>query len=349
MGHRRPNKVTQLDIARLAGVSQSTVSRVMAGDPKVEPELRERVLQAARLHSYLPDARAQSLRRRESGMVGLVIKRPRGGLAGDAFFSNLIGEIMDRLHDAGSRLCLELVHGDENEVSVHEALLRSKRVDGVILVESVVHDSRLELLQRDRFPFVLIGNPMRSRVWSVDNDNVAAGALAAEELIRAGYRRIAMLAGPPGITVSEDRILGYSRALDAAGMPCRIWHSDFGIEAARLVAEEALAGPMAPDALVVLDDLMAMGVVLTAREQGLSIPDDLGLVSFNDTHLCHVLERGLTSVSLNIEALVREAVDCLMAQIRGEGPGEPRRILVPCELKRRGSSAPLPRGEEALR
>jgi LacI family transcriptional regulator len=106
---------------------------------------------------------------------------------------------------------------------------------------------------------------------------------------------------------------------------------------------------MAPDALVVLDDLMAMGVVLTARELGLHIPEDLGLVSFNDTHLCNVLERGLTSISLNIEAIVREAVGCLMAQIRGEVQAEPKRILVPCQLRRRGSSAPVRRGEEALR
>lgn len=341
-------RVTQQDIARLAQVSQATVSRVMAGDGRVEVALRDKVLETAKLHNYRPDARARSLRKKNSGLVGLAIQRPEGSLSGDPFFTSLIAELLDALAPHRYQLCLDLVKDSEHEVAVYDDMLRSRKVDGLILVESVAHDSRLELLQRDRFPFVLIGNPMNSRVWSVDNDNVHAGELAASHLVGRGYSRIGMIAGKPGITVSEDRILGFSRSVSEVQEGRLVWHSEFGIEAAKSVAVEALRSHHSPDALVVLDDFMAMGVVLAAREEGRNIPDDLGLVSFNDTSFCHVLEYGLTSVSLNIPQLVNHAVESLMQQISGRAEERPRRTIVPAVLVERGSSQPSWRFSRAL-
>jgi DNA-binding LacI/PurR family transcriptional regulator len=332
-------RVRQQDIARLAKVSQATVSRVLSGDSKVDAKIFERVQAVMQAHNYRPDVRARSLRSKRTGLIGLVIKRPHGGLNSDPFFANLVSEIMDYLDGEPFHLCLDVASDDESQVAIYDDMLRTRRVDGLILVESEARDERIQRLQDEAFPFVLIGNPWdRGRIWSVDNDNALASQNATEHLIESGYKRIGMIAGPIAITVSEDRIEGYRRAVGSAGQEARIWNSNFGSAAAKETALKALRYPQRPDALVVLDDFMAMGVVQAAREVGLSIPRDLGLVSFNNSHLCDLLECGLTSVSLNIEQIVSIACNQLLEAIDGGEGVLPTREIVPTELHVRGSS-----------
>jgi DNA-binding LacI/PurR family transcriptional regulator len=219
-------------------------------------------------------------------------------------------------------------------------MLRTRRVDGLILVESEAVDERIALLQRDSFPFVLIGNPKNDAIASVDNDNVVAGEIATRHLLDGGYRRIGMLAGPRTLTVSEDRIAGYSRAMKEAELPARVWHSSFGFEAARDEAIGILTQENRPEAMVVLDDFMAFGVVLAARSLGMRVPEDLALVSFNDSSLCNLLPGGLTSVSLGIDGIVNRAIRKLLTIIEEDHCPGPVRDIVPCELCVRGSSRP---------
>jgi DNA-binding LacI/PurR family transcriptional regulator len=330
--------VTQLDIAKLARVSQATVSRVLSGDDKVELTIRHRVLDVIRSHNYQPDVRARSLRLRRTGLIGLVLKRPKGGLKEDPFFAALIAGIMDFLCGKPYHLCVDVVTDEVSQGSVYDEMLRTRRVDGLILVESETSDERNHLLQRDKFPFVLIGNPKSCDIFSVDNDNIHAGELAARHMIENGYRRIAFLGGPEQITVSDDRIEGYRRAVLAAGIEPIVYHSGFGPEAARRSAGKLLSIDR-PDAIIVLDDFMACGVVLAARENNRRVPDHLGLVAFNDSSLCSLLDVGLTSVSLGIDRIVHAAVCKLLQLIEQDDIAEiPVRHIVPCELKIRGSS-----------
>jgi DNA-binding LacI/PurR family transcriptional regulator len=332
-------RVTQQDIAKIAKVSQATVSRVLAGDEKVEPTIRARVVEVMRKHNYQPDVRARSLRNRRTGLIGLVINRPLGGLVDDPFFSSLIAEIMDYLAGRPFHLCLDMVSTRLVQQVVYDEMLRTRRVDGLILVESEARDDRIAQLQRDRFPFVLIGNPLTSdEILSVDNDNMLAGELATEHLLDGGFKRVGFLGGRQGITVSDDRIAGYQRAIRGRQTEHLIWHTGFGFGAARQSALNILSGSNRPDALAVLDDFMAMGVVLAARGLGLRIPQDLGLVGFNDSNLCELLECGLTSVSLNISSIVENACEHLLAAVENREPSLPRRVIVPCELHVRGSS-----------
>jgi DNA-binding LacI/PurR family transcriptional regulator len=331
-------RVTQLDIARFARVSQATVSRVLSGDDRVEPELRGRVLDVIRLHNYQPDVRARSLRLRRTGLIGLVLKRPHGGLSDDPFFAALTAGIMDFLCGKPYHLCVDVVTDEASQEGIYDEMLRTRRVDGLILVEPEAADERINLLQKDKFPFVIIGNPKNERIFSVDNDNVHAGEIAAQHLIDSGYRRIAFLAGPRHITVSDDRIEGYRRAVLRAGQSPIVAHSKFGFEAAREAAVDLIELEK-PDAIVVLDDFMACGVVLAARQMNVRIPDQLGLVAFNDSSLCNLLDVGLTSVSLGIENIVQAAICKLLEVIEEETLDEiPVRQIVPCELKVRGSS-----------
>lgn len=332
-------RVTQRDIARLAMVSQATVSRVISGDEKVELDIRSRVEKVIRDQNYQPDVRAQSLRNRRTGLIGLVIKRPHGGIINDPFYANLIASIIEELSNTEFHLCVDCADTTEKHQSLYDEMLRTRRVDGLILVESEAADDRILRLQNDQFPFVLIGNPLHAaQVHSVDNDNVLASELLTKHMIEQGYRRIAFLGAKTGITVSDDRIAGYQRALRGSQDEHLIFHSDFGSEAARKTAREILSLSNQPDAIVVLDDFMALGVSAASREFKLAVPKDLGIASFNDSSLCEVIGGGLTSVNLNIPGLVRATVNRLLDVINERSIGSNRRIIVPSQLTVRNSS-----------
>jgi DNA-binding LacI/PurR family transcriptional regulator len=331
-------RLTQFDIARLSRVSQATVSRVLAGNEGVDAESRERVLSVIKQHNYQPDARARSLRTRRTRLLGLVLKRPHGGLADDPFFAALTAGIIDFLCGRPYHLCVDLVTDDAAQEAVYDEMLRTRRVDGLLLVEPEAHDDRVERLNDDAFPFVIIGNPGVVQVPSVDNDNVLAGEMATQHLLDRGYQRIAYLGGPKGLAVSDDRMAGYIATMRNAERTIEIHHTSFGFETSREVATKVLSHPDRPDSFVVLDDFMAFGVILAARSLGLRIPEDLGIVSFNASSICQLMNGGLSSISLNMNQLVRLAVSKLLRVIEGDSE-EPLREIVPCELQARGSSA----------
>lgn len=330
-------RVTQQDIAKLAKVSQSTVSRVLAGDDRVEAVLRDRVLAAMAKKKYYADSRARSLRARQANLVGLVLKRTEGGIKDDPFFASLISELTEVLRSHGHHLCIDIAHSPEEQAAIYDEMLRTRRVDGVVVVEPEMHDPRLAQLQKDEFPFVVIGNPGGLPVSSVDNDNVLAGRTATLHLLDNGFHNVGFLAGPDGVQVSDDRCTGYSFAMRERGEIEMVWHADFGVKAAEQEATRILSQSVRPRALVVLDDFMALGVVMAAHRQGLRIPEDLALVSFNDTSLCGAVQGGLTSINLNVESLVKQACRILQARIN-KSDTEIVRQLIPCELRVRRSS-----------
>ncbi len=336
-------RVTQQDIARFANVSQATVSRVLAGDERVEGAIKTRVLSVMAEHNYKPDVRARSLRKQKTHLIGLVLKREAREIQGDPFFSVFLAEILGFLAGTPYHLCVDIASSSTGQSHIYDELLRTQRVDGLILVESEVSDERVRLLEEDRFPFVLIGNPNGDdHLISVDNDNVLAGRMATEHLLEQGFQRVGFIAGPQAVMVSRDRVQGYMDAIAEHGQEPLVWYCDFGLDSARDASFRALTESNRPDALVVMDDYMAMGVVQSARELHLSIPSQLALVSFNDTSLCDVVENGLTSVSLNIPTMVQRAVGRLMRVIEQEKLIGERRLIVPCELKVRGSSRRTP-------
>lgn len=328
-------RVTQLDIAKLSKVSQATVSRVLAGDERVDAEIRERVLGVIREHNYQPDVRARSLRQRKAHLIGLVLKREVGTLQGDPFFAMLVAELVDAMVGTPWHLCVDIATDSDRQSYIYDELLRTRRVDGLILVESEASDRRIARLQKDDFPFVLIGNAADAPdLHAVDNDNVQAAGLATRHLVEQGYQRIAFLAGPRELTVTRDRVAGY---LAEVREP-RVFYSEFGAKNAHEVARKMLATADRPDAIVVMDDLMAMGVVSAAREQRLAIPCDLGIVGFNDSPLCDLIENGLTSVNLEIPNMVRWSIRRLLQVIEKQTITGQRQATVGCDLKVRGSS-----------
>lgn len=331
-------RVTQQDIARMAEVSQATVSRVLAGDERVEPDTRSRVLAVIQSANYRPDVRAQSLRKKRTQLIGIVLKRESGDISDDPFVSALITEITQSLADTGYHLCIDVASSSDHQSRVYDDLLRSRRVDGLVLLEPESDDPRLARLNADKFPFVVIGNPRVTAWHSVDNDNVMAGRMATLHLIDEGHRDIMFLSGPQGVAVSQDRITGYEMAMRQHNLSPRVVTSNFGHEAAYCQTTEVIDSGRMPEAMLVMDDYMATGVIRACVQHQIQIPGDLALASFNNSMVCQLLSHGLTSVNMNLPILITQAVKKLIHLIEAKDAVEPSRYVVPCELVVRGSS-----------
>ena len=324
------SELTQNQIAKL--------SRVLRGDPRVNQELRQRVLAVIEKHGYVPDARAQSLRSQRSGVLGLVVHRSPRRLASDPFFSALIASIIEFAGKAGYHLCVDAARAVQSRRAIYEELLRTRRVDGLILVEPQTQDERMPRLLQEGFPFVLIGRyEPTDAVYSVDNDNVGAGRMATEHLIRKGHERIAHISGPRGIFVCEDRHTGYRCALEEAGLDYSadlvVW-GDFSEEHGYRAMHRLLSLLTPPTAVVAVDDLVAVGALRAAKERGVCIPQQLAIVGFNDSPFCQYVEPPLSSVAVDIRALAQMATDVLVKLIE-EREVPQRRYIVPCRLVER--------------
>ncbi|MCS7190013.1 MAG: LacI family transcriptional regulator [Fimbriimonadales bacterium] len=334
-------ELKQVEIARLAGVSQATVSRVLKGDPQVNEAMRARVLAVVQELGYVPDARAQSLRSQRTRLLGLVVHRASEALAGDPFFSALIASIIEQAGKHEYHLCVDTARTARSQRAIYEELLRTRRVDGLILVESETQDRRIERLSREGFPFVLIGRyEPQDAIYSVDNDNVGAAQMATDYLIRTGRRRIAYIGGPAGLTVTRDRLQGYKNALEAHGIPYdprRVVFAEFNERSAASAMTDLLGQTPPPDAVLGLDDLIALGAMREAKRRGIRIPDDIAFIGFNDSPLCRYVEPSLTSIAVDIPALARKATETLIALIEGHTPPAKRQI-VPARLVKRESA-----------
>lgn len=331
--------MTIKEIARIAGVSPSTVSRVLSGNPRISQATRERVLKVAEELGYHPNLQARSLVVKRAEAAAVILPRSRDGAFLNPFFPEVLRGIVAGL--AGRKYAMLLVTGEddaEKRDNVTRAV-RGRQVDGVILLESRRDDPLIPRLVELRVPVVMIGRPPTREIAYVDNDNVAAAEAATAYLIARGHREIAFLGGSPEYTVTRDRLEGYRRALRRARIPEQaeiVGHADFTESEAYREVERILARERRPTAFVVADDLMALGVLAQARVRGLEVPRDVSLVSFNDTFLARLSTPPLHSVNIGIYELGFLAAQLLFELLDG---GEPRGELVPTRLVERSSVA----------
>lgn len=334
-------ELTQTEIAKLAKVSQATVSRVLNKDPQVNPQLRERVLAVIETHGYVPDARAQSLRAQKSATLGLVVHRSPRQLAHDPFFSALIAAILEFAGKHGYHLCVDAARTLGSRRAIYEELLRTRRVDGLILVESQTEDERIARLNQEGFPFVLIGRyEPEEAVYSVDNDNRGAAQMAIRHLLAAGHRRIAYIGGPKDLIVTQDRLCGYQQALADSSIPYDpdlVVYGDFSEVSGYRAMTKLLQLAHPPTAVLAFDDVMAVGAMRAAKERNYRIPHEIAFVGFNDSPFCAYVEPPLTSIAVDIIGLAQIATEILIDLIEGRIV-EPKRRIVPCRLVHRGSA-----------
>ncbi len=326
------------DIARMAGVSRSTVSRVLNNHPNVRPEVRERVWEVIRRVGYQPHAAARSLATRRSQVLGLVIPEAVSTLFTDPFFPELIRGMTDACYARGYLLTLALFQSPEQGRRLLHRLLSSHAVDGLIVASARLNDPLIPRLLEDGFPFVSIGRHPDPRVSFVDADNVAGARMAVEYLIRRGHTRIATITGPMDMAAAQDRLEGYRQALRARGLPLDrryIVEGDFTQEGGRAAMQQLLGLQPRPTAVFAASDAMAMGALKAAREAGLRVPGEVTVVGFDDIPQAAYLEPPLTTVRQPIVRMGALAVQLLVEQV--ERGAQPQRVVLPVELVVRGT------------
>lgn len=340
------------EVARLAGVSRSTVSRVVNGDRRVSESARQRVQQVIAEHNFHPNAAARSLASRRTRIIGLLIPRAVNQIFRDPFFPILVQGAVEACTEADHHLTMLMESAEQGGAErLFQRVIRGRHVDGLVIASSVVEDPIVAWLQADRFPFVLVGRHPRHEVSYVDVDNRAAAREAVAHLIGHGYRRIAMIAGPRNMIASIDRYAGYVTALQEAGRlpdPNLTVYSDFTRRGGYRAMNGLLANAgCAPDAVFVASDAMASGALQALRDAGLRVPADVAVIGFDGLEDTLVSQSILSTVVQPTVDEGREAVRVLL-ELLDHPESAPIQRILPTHLALRRSCGCVREPEPSL-
>ncbi len=324
-------------IAKLSGVSRSTVSRVINNDPDVSEGTRERVMQVVKRVNYTPNAAARGLAAGRTHVLGLVIPMGVAALFTDPYFPILIQGVSSACNSREYSVMLWLAE-PEYERRMIRQIMYSGLVDAVIISSMLMNDSLVQALSEGDLPFMLVGrHPTDLRASYVDADNLGGAREAVTHLLRMGRTRVATITGPQNMIAGADRLAGYLAALrDRAVVsdPALIVEGDFTEAGGYRVMQQLLA--RRPDAVFVASDMMAIGAMRALREASLRVPEDVAIVGFDDLPQAARAEPPLTTVRQPVYRLGAMAVDSLLDLIDHQASST-RRIVLPTELVVRSS------------
>lgn len=335
-------RLQMADIARLAGVSASTVSRALNGSQVVNAETRARIEELARSLNYSINVGAKNLRQGQNNTIGLVIPydtRTRQHIS-DPFFLSILGSIADALTDQGYHLLLSRV--DSERLDSLAELYDTGRAMGIIVIGQWAHHDQLNALAARRVPIVVWGAQLAQQLYcTVGSDNTSGGRMATEHLLSLGRRRIAFL-GDVNLPEVAQRYDGYCQAYRAQGSeppPDLRLAVPFLAEGARDAIARFCADGPAIDGLFAASDLLAMTATSILVGQGRKVPEDVSVVGYDDVSAASHFQPPLTTVRQPIELAGQQLAETLLSLIHGETPGS--RVL-PTSLVVRASTAPVP-------
>lgn len=331
------------DVARLANVSVATVSNALNSSDRVSPELLARVRAAVEKLSYTPHAGARSLRKRSSGLLGLVV-----GDITNPFFSDLFEAVEDAAAANGYLVLLCNSSERSEREEAHLRMLRTQRIDGLILAPTgAASMNRAALLAQLEVPVVLVDRAMDGLGYdAVVLDNRKAGLNATSHLIARGHRRIGLINGPEIVRTAADRMQGYREALLSAGLPfdpALVRDAGFRERPAYDAFVDLMALPEPPTAIFATNNLMTIGVVSALADRGLSCPEDISLVGIDDLPWADAVLPRLTAIAQPVRAMGEAAFALLAERIAGTrlGPGTTT-VLAPRLVVRRSCGSPAP-------
>jgi LacI family transcriptional regulator len=323
------------ELARLSGVSRATVSRVINGG-SVSDKTRRRVEHVLAETGYRPNLAARTLASGRSGVVGIVMHVDPHLLFRDAYFGQLLQGMSDELVDRAAGMMLWL--GNRTKEETLDKVLSTGLVDGVIVTAHYREDPLVDGLLESHLPTVLVGHRRHDRAASyVDVDHVHAADIITTHLIQIGRIRVGHITGSRGTVAAEDRIVGYRRAMERAGLSGSelIVDGDFNAPSGVVGAERLLDRRC--DAIFCANDATAMGALETIRARGLAIPEDVALAGFDDLDFAVRLDPPLTTIRQNVREQGTEAARTLF-QLVADRDGPPRRVILPTELVIRQST-----------
>lgn len=332
-------KPTIYDIARLAGVSIATVSKVFNGKGRISERTRKRILQISEEMNYQPNMLASALTGKKTYTIGLLIPD-----LVNPFFAELARHVEDRSHELGFNLVICNTDNDAEKENKYIQLLRQKSVDGIIVATGVRNEALLKELIEQHIPIALIAREQSAlAASSVVVDDYTGGYSAASYLLEGGHKRIAVLAESLTVSSSKERVRGYRQALLEAGVRYEsslVYVSDFSVQGGKQTALQVLASRPRPSAIFACNDILAIGAMQAARELGIRMPQELSVVGFDNTILAAMTDPPMTTVAQPIQQMGHQVVDLITQEINQEKKAKQRVVLLP-ELIVRGSSGPV--------
>ncbi|KQR39614.1 MULTISPECIES: LacI family DNA-binding transcriptional regulator [Microbacterium] len=328
-------RATIEEVASAAGVSRSTVSRVVNGSTAVSPEALLAVQRAIEELSYVPNRAARSLASKQTHAIALIVPEDTTRFFGDPFFAAIVAGITGALR--GSDYLLNLLIASDDPGDKMTSFVRNGGVDGALIVSHHTSDAFIERVA-DAVPVVWGGRPVRLREgdYVVDVDNVAGARTATQHLIETGRTRIATISGPVTMVSSVDRVQGFRGALADAGLsPFAEEAGDYS-EASGADAARRILAAGRPDAIFVASDLMARGALTALRAAGIRVPEDVALVGFDDSSVALSTDPELTTMRQPMYAQGEAMAGVLLSRLAGRDPEHV--TILPTELVVRASS-----------
>jgi DNA-binding LacI/PurR family transcriptional regulator len=333
-------RATIADIAKRAGVSKGAVSYALNGQPGVSETTRRRVLELAAEMGWHPNSAARALSAARAGAFGLVLARPASTLGVEPFMMKLISGMETTLATRSIALLLQVVPDHDAEVSAYRRWWAERRVDGIFLVNLRIDDKRVPVLEELGLPAVVIGGPGHHGnlpgVWS---DDASAMAMVVEYLAALGHRRIARVAGPPGLLHTELRSRAFDEVATRLGLESAVTLiTDYSAEQGAQVTRRLLSAAVRPTAILYDNDVMAVAGTSVAHEMAVDVPQDLSIVAWDDSVLCEIVHPALTALKRDIVAYGAHAAERLLELLGGAAVRDLEDAMP--HLVARGSSAP---------
>ncbi|MBD1566432.1 substrate-binding domain-containing protein [Vibrio sp. S12_S33] len=309
---------TMKDIARLAGVSTSTVSHVINKSRFVSEDIAERVNKAAQDLNYAPSALARSLKMNRTRTIGMLVTTST-----NPFFGEVVKGVERSCYHKGYNLILCNTEGDNERMKASINTLLQKRVDGLLLMCSTLEGERIEVF--DRYPdipvVVMDWGPMLFASDKIQDNSLSGGYIATNYLIECGHKEIGCITGPLIRHQAQMRYEGYKRAVLESGLeinPQWIVESDFECEGGYEAFNRMLENGPLPSSIFVSNDMMAMGVLNAAYEKGIRIPEDVSIMGYDDIHIARFMSPALTTVHQPKYRLGKVAVETLLKKLEKE-------------------------------
>lgn len=330
------------DVAKLANVSISTVSRVIHNAPNLKPETIEVVRAAIDKLNFIPNRVAQNLGGGYFNSIGVLLTRSSNQAFGNPYFSIVLQSIAEVCEDYNHDILLNFSANEKKELEKCISMINGKVVKGFILLSSRINDILIEKLCELDFPFVVIGKVLNEhladKIYTVDTDNINDSKEAVNLLIKSNHKTIACIHAPLKYVVSKERLDGYIEAHKENNIPVNyslIVDGGYTIQDAYEATKRILNYPTKPTAIFATDDIKGLGVYKALNEYGLKIPEDISIIGHNNYETAEFIDPPLTTINVPIYKLGSVAAGVLFDIINGNQPE--RRTILGTELIIRGS------------
>lgn len=327
--------ITIVDVAQAAGVSYSTVSRVLNDEEYVKETTRLRVESAIQQLGYVANQQARSLRGSSTSTLGLIVRD-----LGSEYIGAIVRGIDSHIAEVDYDLMVYTTYNREEKEATYAKMMMHGMADGVILVVPRKGHLYLEQFYSRNFPHIIVDEAVKTpRSSAVCVDNYQATLNATRHLIELGHRDIAMIAGEKGVATSKKRLSGFNDALKKAGLsPNAIVYGNYSQQSGFNAAEQIFQSPQRPTAIMSANDVMAFGVMEAARHRKINIPNDISLIGFDDVSQSKIVHPALTTVRQPLEEMGKKAAESLLLHISAQDTSI-QRTLLPTELIVRASTA----------